>query len=247
LIGTPTRIGLYFTTSAMSLDDRLAACTSEEQGQKLNSTCRPFRRARTPDIILPMRCQKRTIAILCCLLFAIPVLGSRTSSSNRPRSSRGSSVGRSRSTVGRSRVSSPIRSSSTRSSHFSGVRRPTASTSRSSGSVRSASPQMSRTPHISSQRTQHRTSTPRVPRPAASSATKCASCNRNSVGRIARSSVAKSSFQRQHPCPSTGRTSGACPGYVVDHVIPLKRGGADAAVNMQWQTIAAAKAKDKIE
>jgi hypothetical protein len=30
-------------------------------------------------------------------------------------------------------------------------------------------------------------------------------------------------------------------------VIPLKRGGADAAENMQWQTVQAAKAKDKIE
>jgi hypothetical protein len=28
---------------------------------------------------------------------------------------------------------------------------------------------------------------------------------------------------------------------------PLKRGGADAPGNMQWQTTAAAKAKDKIE
>jgi 5-methylcytosine-specific restriction endonuclease McrA len=26
------------------------------------------------------------------------------------------------------------------------------------------------------------------------------------------------------------------PGYVADHVIPLKRGGADASWNMQWQT-----------
>ena len=34
------------------------------------------------------------------------------------------------------------------------------------------------------------------------------------------------------------------PGYVVDHVIPLKRGGADAPWNMQWQTIAEGKAKD---
>jgi hypothetical protein len=30
-------------------------------------------------------------------------------------------------------------------------------------------------------------------------------------------------------------------------VVPLKRGGADAPGNMQWQTIQAAKAKDKIE
>src|SRR5260370_19951592 len=25
-------------------------------------------------------------------------------------------------------------------------------------------------------------------------------------------------FQREHPCPSTGRTSGACPGYRKDHI-----------------------------
>ena len=50
-----------------------------------------------------------------------------------------------------------------------------------------------------------------------------------------------------HPCPATGKTSGACKGYVVDHVVPLKGGGADAPANMQWQTVAEAKAKDMIE
>ena len=78
-------------------------------------------------------------------------------------------------------------------------------------------------------------------------AAKCASCARNSHGRIRRSSTAKRQFQHSHPCPSTGKTSGACPGYVVDHVKPLKRGGADAPSNMQWQTKEAAKAKDKVE
>jgi hypothetical protein len=34
---------------------------------------------------------------------------------------------------------------------------------------------------------------------------------------------------------------------VIDHVVPLKRGGADSSQNMQWQTKAEAKAKDKIE
>jgi len=34
---------------------------------------------------------------------------------------------------------------------------------------------------------------------------------------------------------------------VIDHVVALKRGGADAPSNMQWQTVQAAKAKDKIE
>jgi hypothetical protein len=55
------------------------------------------------------------------------------------------------------------------------------------------------------------------------------------------------SFERQHPCPPTGRTSGRCPGYVVDHVKPLECGGADSPGNMQWQTVAAGKTKDKIE
>jgi len=54
-------------------------------------------------------------------------------------------------------------------------------------------------------------------------------------------------FQHSHPCPATGRKSGACPGYVVDHVKPLKRGGADRPSNMQWQTRAEAKAKDRWE
>ena len=74
-----------------------------------------------------------------------------------------------------------------------------------------------------------------------------AGVKRDSHGEIERSSKAKHDFQKTHPCPSTGRTSGACPGYVVDHVQPLKRGGADKPYNMQWQTTAAAKAKDKTE
>ena len=62
-----------------------------------------------------------------------------------------------------------------------------------------------------------------------------------------RSGPAKRRFKRQHPCPSTGRSTGPCPGYVIDHIKPLKRGGADAPHNMQWQTRGAAKAKDRWE
>ncbi len=40
---------------------------------------------------------------------------------------------------------------------------------------------------------------------------------------------------------------GAYRGYVIDHVIPLCAGGADDPLNMQWQTIAEAKAKDREE
>ena len=42
-------------------------------------------------------------------------------------------------------------------------------------------------------------------------------------------------------------TTGACSGYVIDHVNPLKRGGADDPSNMQWQTRGEARAKDRVE
>jgi hypothetical protein len=66
-------------------------------------------------------------------------------------------------------------------------------------------------------------------------------------GHYRRSRAARAEFMKQHPCPSTGKGYGACPGYVVDHVKPLACGGADAPANMQWQTIAEGKAKDKWE
>jgi hypothetical protein len=34
---------------------------------------------------------------------------------------------------------------------------------------------------------------------------------------------------------------------VIDHINPLECGGADAPFNMQWQTIAEGKAKDRLE
>lgn len=52
-------------------------------------------------------------------------------------------------------------------------------------------------------------------------------------------------FQIQHPCPSTGRQYGACPGYQKDHVIALECGGADAVANLQWLSIEAHKVKTR--
>ena len=67
------------------------------------------------------------------------------------------------------------------------------------------------------------------------------SAPRDSHGRIKRSSSARNEFKKE-----TGYPHGR-PGYVIDHVVPLSMGGADAPSNMQWQTKEAAKEKDKWE
>lgn len=69
----------------------------------------------------------------------------------------------------------------------------------------------------------------------------------HSEARIPRSHAAIDAFKRAHACPSTGRPRGRCRGYIIDHVIPLCAHGADAPRNMQWQTVAAAKVKDRGE
>jgi hypothetical protein len=76
---------------------------------------------------------------------------------------------------------------------------------------------------------------------AAKPTTTKASVPRDAKGRIARSEAARHAFARQ-----TGYPNGR-PGYVVDHIVPLTCGGADRPSNMQWQTVAAAKLKDKTE
>jgi hypothetical protein len=70
---------------------------------------------------------------------------------------------------------------------------------------------------------------------------------RDAHGKIARSPQALQQFKKSNPCPGTGKSYGSCPGYVVDHVVPLKRGGADAPGNMQWQTKEDARVKDRWE
>lgn len=70
---------------------------------------------------------------------------------------------------------------------------------------------------------------------------------RDTKGHIVRSAQQVRAFERANPCPSTGLTSGKCPGYIVDHKISLYFCGDDSPANMQWQSIAKAKAKDKWE
>ncbi len=89
----------------------------------------------------------------------------------------------------------------------------------------------------------HRAYAPRTGRP--SPAIKCIGCVRDSRGRIKRSESAKAAFRRTHPCPSTGRTSGPCPGYAIDHRTPLYKGGSDTPANMQWLSNPAHQSKHR--
>jgi hypothetical protein len=76
---------------------------------------------------------------------------------------------------------------------------------------------------------------------AAESAAAADTIPRDTNGRIQRSEAMKHAFEVHTNYPQ-GRA-----GYVVDHIQPLACGGADDPSNMQWQTIEAAKAKDKVE
>lgn len=67
------------------------------------------------------------------------------------------------------------------------------------------------------------------------------------AARIKRSQGAKTAFKLANPCPATGARKGPCKGHVIDHVTPLACGGPDTPANMQWQTVAEAKAKDRWE
>lgn len=64
---------------------------------------------------------------------------------------------------------------------------------------------------------------------------------RDAQGRIVRSDAARGQFMRLTGYPN-GRT-----GYVVDHIVPLACCGVDEPSNMQWQSVEAAKEKDKTE
>jgi len=102
----------------------------------------------------------------------------------------------------------------------------------------------------SSSRSSGSTSTRRAsPRPKATSTKRSSStvpkessvAVRSTNGKIKRSPAAREEFMRQSGFPK-GRK-----GYVVDHIVPLECGGADAPSNMQWQTAAQAKLKDRTE
>lgn len=65
--------------------------------------------------------------------------------------------------------------------------------------------------------------------------------------RIKRSHAALQQFAQQQACPGTGLHRLPCPGYQIDHKIPLKCHGPDVPANMQWLTTEAHKEKSRRE
>lgn len=96
-------------------------------------------------------------------------------------------------------------------------------------------------PHLGGRRMEQ-TTTPYVAHPYSASGVQ-----QDRHGKIKRSEAVKDAFKHSHPCPTTGKTSGPCPGYVIDHIVPLCASGPDAAYNMQWQTTDQSKEKDRWE
>ncbi len=167
--------------------------------------------------------KRLALALFLVLSLVLPVYASRGGSTPRSHSSQRSYSSHSHSS--HSHSSSPrvhVRGYTKRNGTYV-----TPHTRRNGGSHSSTGRSYSH--HSTSTATHHR------------SYTSTSTSTRDSHGRIKRSETAKHKFERQTGFPH-GR-----PGYVIDHVVPLCRGGADAPSNMQWQTVAAAKAKDKTE
>ena len=68
-----------------------------------------------------------------------------------------------------------------------------------------------------------------------------------SDAKIPRSREAIAEFKQLQPCPANGNRYGPCPGYDIDHRVPLKCAGADSPDNMQWLTKDEHKAKTSRE
>lgn len=62
-----------------------------------------------------------------------------------------------------------------------------------------------------------------------------------------RGDKAPADFRKLAPCPGTGLTTGACDGWVMDHICPLECNCPDSPTNLQWQSKSEALAKDRWE
>lgn len=64
---------------------------------------------------------------------------------------------------------------------------------------------------------------------------------------LPRSSSVRTEFRKANPCPATGKTTGRCPGWEIDHRVALVCGGPDAVQNLQWLEIERHREKTRLE
>jgi hypothetical protein len=62
-----------------------------------------------------------------------------------------------------------------------------------------------------------------------------------------RSPAVRAEFRKLHPCPATGKQTGACPGWQIDHREALVCGGRDELANLQWLPVAEHREKTRAE
>lgn len=62
----------------------------------------------------------------------------------------------------------------------------------------------------------------------------CVEHERLGDGSIKRSSKVLRQFRTLYPCPTGADLYDPCPGWQIDHVIPLGVGGKDEIFNLQW-------------
>lgn len=62
----------------------------------------------------------------------------------------------------------------------------------------------------------------------------CGEPARDKRGVIKRSRVVLRQFARVFPCPATLEPTPSCPGWAIDHTIPLASGGCDTVANLSW-------------
>lgn len=67
------------------------------------------------------------------------------------------------------------------------------------------------------------------------------------AGATDRSRALRAEFQRLNHCPSTGKPRGPCPGWQVDHAVPLCLAGprGDTISNLRWISVDAHRAKTR--
>jgi len=75
----------------------------------------------------------------------------------------------------------------------------------------------------------------------------CITPLRNADGSIYRRSAVAAAYKRIWPCPSTHEKYGPCPGWSVNHAVPLACGGKDEVSNMLWMRNDAKKIQDSYE